>query len=67
MKSWKSSNTAIVKVDKKGVITAQKKTGTAYITVTLASKKTAKLKSRCTERNSKNCGHNRTAVQNNHQ
>ena len=44
MKSWKSSNTAIVKVDKKGVITAQKKTGTAYITVTLASKKTAKLK-----------------------
>ena len=44
VKSWKSSNTAIVKVDKKGVITAQKKTGTAYITVTLASKKTAKLK-----------------------
>lgn len=44
VKSWKSSNTAIVKVDKKGVITAQKKTGTAYITVTLASKKMAKLK-----------------------
>ena len=44
VKSWKSGNTAIVKVNNKGVITAQKKTGTAYITVTLASKKTAKVK-----------------------
>lgn len=35
---WKSSNTKIVKVNEKtGKITAQKKTGTATITVTLAS------------------------------
>ena len=37
IKSWKSGNTKIVKVDKKGKITAQKKTGKAMITITLAS------------------------------
>ena len=37
LKSWKSGNTKIVKVDKKGKITAQKKTGKAMITITLAS------------------------------
>ena len=35
--SWKSSNTKIVKVSKKGKITAQKKAGKAKITVTLKS------------------------------
>lgn len=44
VKSWKSSNTAIVKADSKGKLTAQKKTGTATITITLASKKTATVK-----------------------
>lgn len=44
VRSFKSSNTKIVKVDSKGKITAQKTAGKAYITVTLASKKTAKLK-----------------------
>lgn len=44
IKYWKSSNTSVAKVDKKGVITAQKKTGTAYVTVTLASKKTTRVK-----------------------
>ncbi len=34
---WESSNTRIVKVSKKGKITAQNKTGTAKVTVTLAS------------------------------
>ena len=34
---WESSNTKIVKVSKKGKITAQNKTGTAKVTVTLAS------------------------------
>lgn len=43
VRSWKSSNTRIVKVDSKGKITAQKTTGKATITVTLASKKTAKI------------------------
>lgn len=44
VRSFKSSNTKIVKVDSKGKITAQKTAGKAYITVTLASKKTAKFK-----------------------
>ena len=39
VKSWKSSNTAIVKVDKKGVITAQKKTR-----ITISKGKTTTLK-----------------------
>ncbi len=43
--SWKSSNTKIVKVDKKtGKITAQSKTGSAKITVTLKSGKKATVK-----------------------
>ncbi len=37
--SWKSSNTKIVKVTKKGKITAQKKTGSAKITVTVKNGK----------------------------
>lgn len=37
IKSWKSDNTKIVKVNSKGKITAQKKTGNATVTVTLAS------------------------------
>lgn len=44
VKSWKSSNEKIVKVDSKGRITAQKTVGTAYITIILASKKDAKIK-----------------------
>lgn len=48
VKSWKSSNTKIVKVSgkKTGTCTlaAQKKTGTAYITITLASGKSKKVK-----------------------
>jgi len=43
VKSWKSSNTRIVKVDTKGKITAQNKTGKATLTVTLASGKTGKV------------------------
>lgn len=43
VKSWKSSDTKIVKVDNKGKITAQKSTGKAIVTVMLASKKTAKI------------------------
>ena len=43
IKGWKSSNPGIAKVDAKGKITAQKKTGKAVITVTLASRKTASL------------------------
>ncbi len=43
VKSWKSSNTKIVKVDNKGKITAQNKTGKATLTVTLASGKTGKV------------------------
>lgn len=44
IKSWKSSNTSIVKVNAtSGKITAQKKTGTAKVTVTLASGITANL------------------------
>ena len=37
VKSWKSSNTKIVKVSSKGKLTAQKKTGKATVTVTLQS------------------------------
>ena len=37
VKSWKSSNQKIVKVDKNGKIAAQKETGTAKVTITLAS------------------------------
>ncbi len=44
VKSWSSSNRKIVTVDKKGVIKAGKKTGTARITVTLKSGKKATLK-----------------------
>ena len=44
VKSWKSSNKKIVTVNKKGVIKAGKKNGTAKITVTLASGKKATLK-----------------------
>ena len=44
VKSWKSQNTKIARVDKKGKITAQKKTGSTYVIVTLASGKTAKIK-----------------------
>ena len=44
IKSWKSSNTKIVKVTSKGMITAQKKTGKANITVTLKSGKKAVIK-----------------------
>ena len=43
VKSWQSSNTKIVKVDNKGKITAQGKTGKATITVTLASGLTKKI------------------------
>ncbi len=44
IKSWRSSNTKIVKVDRRGKITAGKKKGTANIIITLASGKTAALK-----------------------
>lgn len=44
IKSWKSSNTKIVKVNSKGKITAQKKTGSATVTVTLLSGLTKKIK-----------------------
>ena len=44
VKSWTSSNKKIVTVNKKGVIKAGKKTGTAKITVTLKSGKKATLK-----------------------
>ena len=44
VKSWTSSNKKIVTVNKKGVIKAGKKTGTAKITVTLKSGKKAALK-----------------------
>lgn len=43
VRSWSSSNTKTVKVDSTGKITAQKTTGKATITVTLASNKTAKI------------------------
>ncbi len=39
IKSWRSSNTRIVKVNSKGKITAMKKPGKAKITITLASGK----------------------------
>lgn len=46
VKSWKSSNSKIVKVDGKGVVTAGTKAGKAKLTVTLASgfKKTIAVK-----------------------
>lgn len=44
IKSWKSSNTSIVTVNKKGVIKAKNKKGTAKITVTLKSGKKASFK-----------------------
>lgn len=44
VRSWTSSNKKIVTVDKKGMIKAGKKTGTARITVTLKSGKKATLK-----------------------
>ena len=44
IKSWTSSNTKIVKVTDSGKITAQNKTGTANVTVTLLSGKTATIK-----------------------
>lgn len=37
VKSWKSGNQKIVKVNQKGKITAQKKAGTTQVTITLAS------------------------------
>lgn len=43
VKSWKSSNTKVVKVSKSGKITAQTKTGKATVTITLKSGKTAKI------------------------
>ena len=39
VKSWKSSNTRVVKVDRKGKLTAQSRTGKVTVTVTLASGK----------------------------
>lgn len=44
VKKWSSSNTKVVKVSQKGVITAQNKTGTATVTITLKSGKTLKVK-----------------------
>ena len=44
VKSWKSSNTKIVKVTKAGKITAQKKTGKATLTIILKSGKKATIK-----------------------
>ena len=44
VKSWTSSNKKIVIVDKKGVLKAQNKTGTAKVTVILKSGKKATLK-----------------------
>ncbi|MDO4168579.1 MAG: leucine-rich repeat protein [Lachnospiraceae bacterium] len=44
IKSWKSSNTKVVKVSNKGKITAQNKVGNATITITLLSGKMSKLK-----------------------
>ncbi len=44
VKSWKSSNTSIVKVSSSGKITAGKKTGKATITVTMSNKTTAQVK-----------------------
>lgn len=43
VKYWTSSNTSVAKVDKRGKITAQKRTGRAVITVVLASGKKASL------------------------
>lgn len=43
VKSWTSSKKSVATVDKNGKITATSKEGTAVITVTLASKKTAKV------------------------
>lgn len=44
VKSWKSNNTGIIKVTNNGKITAQKKTGTALVTVTLASGKKVQIR-----------------------
>lgn len=44
VKSWRSSNSRILKVDRKGKLTAQKKTGKVTVTVTLASGKRASFK-----------------------
>lgn len=44
VKSWRSSNSRIVKVDRRGKMTAQNKTGKVTITVTLASGKRASFK-----------------------
>ncbi|MCC8067592.1 MAG: Ig-like domain-containing protein [Clostridiales bacterium] len=44
IKSWKSSNKKIVTVNSKGKITAKSKTGSATITITLASGKKQKIK-----------------------
>ena len=44
VKSWKSNNRKIVTVDKNGVIKAQKRSGTAKITVTLKSGKKTTVK-----------------------
>lgn len=44
VKSWKSSNTSIVKVSSSGKITAGRKTGKATITVTMSNKTTAQVK-----------------------
>ena len=44
IKSWKSSNTKIVKVNSKGKITAQNRAGNATVTVTLGSGKKAVIK-----------------------
>ena len=43
VKSWTSSKKSVATVDKNGKITATSKEGTAVISVTLASKKTAKV------------------------
>ena len=44
VKSWRSSNSRILKVDRRGKLIAQKKTGKVTITVTLASGKRASFK-----------------------
>ena len=43
IKSWKSSNTKIVKVSNTGKLTAQKKTGKAYVIITLKSGISSKI------------------------
>ncbi len=63
IKSWKSSNKKIVTVNKKGVIKAGKKNGTAKITVTLASGKKATLKVKVQSPRSKHNQNQRTEIQ----